>query len=91
MNARKPLSTEDRPPPQARSTSAAPASAARILRLSLGAEEAAEALGVSRDNFDEHIAPDLRRVRAGRRVLYPVKEIERWLEQNASRPLEADR
>lgn len=56
-----------------------------VPRLALGAEEAAEALGVSRDTFDEHIAPEVRKVRAGRRVLYPVRELERWLEQSATR------
>jgi hypothetical protein len=53
--------------------------------LSLGAEEAAKALGISRDLFDEHVAPELRKVRAGRRVLYPVRELERWLDQSATR------
>jgi excisionase family DNA binding protein len=54
-------------------------------RIALGAEEAAETLGVSRDTFDEHVAPELRKVRVGRRVLYPVRELERWLEQSATR------
>jgi hypothetical protein len=57
----------------------------RVPRLSLGAEEAAKALGISRDLFDEHVAPELRKVRAGRRVLYPIRELERWLEQSATR------
>ena len=57
----------------------------QVPRLSLGAEEAAEALGVSRTTFDEHVAPELRKVRAGRRVLYPIRELERWLEQAATR------
>ena len=56
-----------------------------IPRLALGAEEAAKALGVSRDFLDEHIAPELRAVRRGRRKLYPVRELERWLAENASR------
>jgi excisionase family DNA binding protein len=54
-------------------------------RLALGAEEAAQALGVSRTTFDEHIAPELRKVRVGRRVLYPIRELDRWLEQSATR------
>jgi excisionase family DNA binding protein len=54
-------------------------------RLAFGAEEAARALGVSRDTFDEYIAPELRKLRVGRRVLYPVRELERWLEQSATR------
>lgn len=57
----------------------------RVPRLALGAEEAAKALGISRDLFDEHVAPELRKVRAGRRILYPVRELERWLDQSATR------
>ena len=57
----------------------------QLPRLSLGAEEAAQALGVGRTTFDELIAPELRKVRVGRRVLYPVRELERWLEQSATR------
>jgi excisionase family DNA binding protein len=56
-----------------------------IPRLALGAEEAAKALGVSRDFLDEHVAPELRAVRRGRKKLYPVRELERWLAENASR------
>jgi len=56
-----------------------------ISRLSVSADEAAKALGLSRDAFDEYVAPELRRVRAGRRILYPVRELERWLEQSATR------
>jgi excisionase family DNA binding protein len=56
-----------------------------VPRLALGAEEAAAALGVSRDLFDAHIAPELRKVRVGRRVLFDVRELERWLEHSATR------
>jgi excisionase family DNA binding protein len=56
-----------------------------ITRLLLSADEAAEALGISRDTFDEHVAPELRKVRIGRRVLYPVRELQCWLEQSATR------
>ena len=54
-------------------------------RLALSPDEAAAALGVSRDFFDEHIAPELRIVRRGRRRLVPVRELERWLDLSASR------
>ena len=53
----------------------------------LGPEDAAQALGVSRDFFDEHVLPDVRHVRRGRRVLVPVRELERWLDLNAARQL----
>lgn len=49
------------------------------LRLALSPSEAADALGVSRDFFDEHVAPELRLVRRGRKVLVAVSELERWL------------
>jgi hypothetical protein len=44
-------------------------------------------LGVSRDFFDEHIAPELRIVRVGRRRLVPVKELERYLDRHAARAI----
>ena len=56
-------------------------------RLALTPAEAATALGVSRDFYDQHIAPELRIVRRGRRRLIPVRELERWLERAAALPL----
>ena len=58
------------------------------LRLALTPVEAAEALGVSRDFYDEHVAPELRLVRRGRKVLVAVSELERWLGREASLTLE---
>lgn len=57
------------------------------IRLALSPTEAAHALGVSRDFYDQHIAPELRFVRRGRRRLVPVRELERWLEREAAVPL----
>jgi excisionase family DNA binding protein len=57
-------------------------------RLALTAMEAPEALGVSYEFFREHVAGELRWVRRGRKRLVSVKELERWLEQNAARVLE---
>jgi excisionase family DNA binding protein len=54
-----------------------------VPRLALTKQEAAEALGVSVDFFDEHIAHELRMVRRGRRRLVPVRELERWVEEHA--------
>lgn len=59
-----------------------------VPRLSLVPEEAAAALGVSRDFFDEHVLPELRIVRRGRKRLVPVRELERWLAENAARALD---
>lgn len=60
-------------------------------RLALSPVEAAGAIGVSRDFFDEHVAGELRLVRRGRKVIVPVVELERWLEENAARTLEGQR
>jgi excisionase family DNA binding protein len=58
-------------------------------RLAVSPTEAAELLGVSRNFFDEHILPELRVVRRGRRVLIATAELERWLAESAARTLEA--
>lgn len=60
-------------------------------RLALSPNEAAAALGVSRDYFDDHIGPELRIVRRGRRKLVPVREIESWLDREAGHLLEGHR
>ena len=57
-------------------------------RLAYSPDEASVALGVSRDYFDEHIAPELRFVRRGRRKFVAVRELEAWLERSAERTLE---
>jgi len=54
------------------------------LRLTLSPQEAADALGVSRDYFDAHVKPELRVIRRGRLVLVPVRELERWVDENAA-------
>ena len=46
------------------------------------------ALGVSVDFFEEHVMPELRIVRRGRRRLIPLAEMQRWLEVNAERTVE---
>jgi hypothetical protein len=56
-----------------------------VPRLALNKTDAAAALGVSVDFFDDHVAHDLACVRRGRRRLYPMKELDRWLEQSAER------
>jgi hypothetical protein len=44
--------------------------------------EAAGALGVSPDYFDEHIRSDLKLIRRGRVVLVSLRELERWAQTN---------
>ena len=55
-----------------------------IPRLALNPVEAAAALGVSRDYFDEHVLPELRIVRKGRKVLVSITELERWLARESA-------
>jgi hypothetical protein len=62
--------------------------AREIPRLALTAMEAPEALGVSHSFFKEHIAGELRWVRRGRKKLVSLRELERWLDENAARVFE---
>lgn len=73
----------DEPPDAMNAQQAAATRPRAIPRLSLSKQEAADALGVSIDFFDEHIAHELRMVRRGRRRLIPVRELERWLDRHA--------
>jgi excisionase family DNA binding protein len=66
-----------------------PLGAAAPRRLALSKVEAAEALGVSVDYLEGHVMHELRVVRRGRRRLIPVGELERWLDENATRALGA--
>jgi hypothetical protein len=52
-------------------------------RLAMTRVEAARALGVSINSFERHVQPELKIVRRGKLRLIPVREIERWLEENA--------
>jgi len=62
-----------------------------VPRLAFSPDEAAASLGVSRDYFDEHVLPELRTVRRGRRRLVPIRDLERWLSESAARALESER
>jgi hypothetical protein len=64
-------------------------SAPLLPRLALTAMEAPAVLGVSHDFFKEHVAGELRWVRRGRKKLVSVRELERWLDENAARLFEA--
>jgi excisionase family DNA binding protein len=59
------------------------------IRLAFTKAEAAASIGCSIDFFEEHIQPHLRLVRVGRKVLVPIKELERWLEKNAALTLDS--
>ena len=56
-------------------------------RLALRKQEAAEALGVSDESFDRYVVPGVAVVRRGSLRLYPREELERWLRDNAEKPL----
>ena len=58
-------------------------SAAHVEQLAYRPEDAARALSVSRDYFDEHIAPELRWIRRGRLKLVSADELRRWLRQSS--------
>src|SRR5215203_4904945 len=62
-----------------------------VPRLALTKAEAAEALGVSVDFFEDHVMRELRIVRRGRRRLIPLAELMRWLEDSADRALPDER
>jgi hypothetical protein len=67
-------------------TARTPASAAAAgSRLALTRSEAAAALGMSLDSFERHVQSELRIVRRGKLRLVPLREIERWLDENATR------
>jgi excisionase family DNA binding protein len=52
--------------------------------LAVSREQAAALLSVSVDYLDKRVIPDLRVVSKGRKVLIPVRELERWLEKHAA-------
>ena len=52
-------------------------------RLALSKPEAAAALGMSLNSFERHVQPELRVIRRGQLRLFPIRELERWLEANA--------
>jgi hypothetical protein len=59
-------------------------------RIALTPPEAAAAIGVGPDFFDEKVAPELRLVRRGRKRLVPVAELERWVAESADRPVDEE-
>ena len=62
-----------------------------VPRLALRVEEAAAAIGVSDDFYRAHVAPHVRVVRRGRLRLVAVRELERFLDENAELVFERER
>jgi predicted DNA-binding transcriptional regulator AlpA len=55
----------------------------QVPRSALTRAEAAASLGVSSKTFDRYVKDHLKVVYAGTMRLYPVSEIERWLNRSA--------
>jgi hypothetical protein len=68
-----------------------PTDARKIPRFALSKAEVAASLGCSVDFAEEHVLPELRVVRRGRRVFVPVAELERWLAAEAALTLRSGR
>jgi hypothetical protein len=60
-----------------------------VARIAYDRPEAAASLGMGVTSFETYVAPHVRSIRVGRMVLYPVRELEGWAEENASFTLEA--
>lgn len=56
--------------------------------VALSRKDAAAALGISLDLFEERVQHEVRTVRLGRRVIVPVAELERWVDERAERALD---
>jgi hypothetical protein len=53
-------------------------------RLMLTRAEAARSLGISLRHFQRHVQPHLSCIYSGQLRLYPITELERWIDQQAS-------
>jgi hypothetical protein len=56
-------------------------------KLTVSRKTAAEMLDMSIDTVDRYVVPSLRVIRAGRHVVIPVSELERWVREHAARVL----
>jgi hypothetical protein len=54
-------------------------------RLALSRREAAESLGMSLRHFQRHVQPHLRCIYSGQLRLYPIAELERWVQEQSWR------
>ena len=54
------------------------------VRLALTRREAGEALAISVDSFERYVQPEVKMVRWGSLRLFPISDLERWLEENSS-------
>lgn len=61
-----------------------------VPRLALTLDEAAASVGVSLKTFRRHVLPHIRVVHVGAARMVPSRELERYLERAAQRPLARD-
>lgn len=54
--------------------------------LAVPITKAAEMCGVSRRTFYDRVLPELATVRIGRRLVVPVKELEKWIDEHRQPP-----
>jgi hypothetical protein len=59
--------------------------------LAVQHKDAPAVLGLSKTSFEKYVAPEVRCARRGSMRIYPVKDLERWLERNAEVALDAGR
>lgn len=52
-------------------------------RLALSRRDAAAALGMSLRHFQRHVQPNLRCIYSGQLRLFPVAELERWVNEHS--------
>jgi hypothetical protein len=64
----------------------------RVVRVEDGApclavqhKDAPAALGLGKTSFEKYVVPEVRCVRLGSMRVYPVTELERWLDVNAEK------
>ncbi len=67
-----------------RSRTAINAGKRHVPPVALTRAEAANCLGMSIDSFERYVQPEIRLIRRGRMRLIPLRELERWSEENAS-------
>jgi len=60
-------------------------------RIALTRAEAAEALGISVDSFERYVQPEIRLIRRNSIRVVPVRELERWVDENAAGALDGSR
>ena len=59
-----------------------------VPRIALTRDESAHSLGMGLTSFKKYVIPEVRAIRRGSLVLYPVRELQRWADENAERVIE---